>query len=69
MTAPLRVIAERSGNQLGTIERVEDGSIATEGLGASIFEQIRDGKGWNDQQTFEALADGGYSNGYVTVRA
>lgn len=65
----LRVVSEKSGKQLGTIARTNDGAIAAEGLGQAIFEQIRDGKGWGDQETFEALADGGYSNGYVTVRA
>lgn len=69
MSALLTVISEKSGNQLGTIARADDGSITTEGLGRDIFDQIKGGKGWDDRQTFDALADGGYSNGYVTVKA
>lgn len=69
MSALLTVISESSGNQLGTIARAEDGTIVAEGLGQDIFDQIKNGKGWDDRQTFDALADGGYSNGYVTVKA
>lgn len=65
----LRVISEKSGNELGTIALADGGSIDASGLGRDIFEQIKGGKGWDDQQTFEALADGGWSNGYVSVRA
>lgn len=67
MSALLRVISEKSGNQLGTIARADDGGVALEGLGQAIFEQVKEGKGWDDSQTFQALLDG-WSNGYVTVR-
>ena len=66
--ATLRVIDEATSEQLGTIARADDGSMATDGLGQPIFEQIKGGKGWDDNRTFEALLDGGWSNGYVSVR-
>lgn len=64
----LSVIDEAQGTQLGTISRAADGEVATTGLGQAILEQIQNGKGWDAQQTFAALADGGWSNGYVTVK-
>jgi len=65
----LRVIGEATSKQLGTIARADDGAISAEGLGRDIFDQIKRGKGWDDKQTFDALVDGGWSNGYVSVRA
>ena len=65
----LKVISEDSGSQLGTITRADDGTITTEGIAEPIFEQIRRGKGWNEQDTFDALAEGGWSNAYATIPA
>src|SRR5688572_17621192 len=67
--ATLRVIDEASSEQLGTSARADDGSIATDRRGQPIFEQIKGGKGWDDNQTFEALLDGGWSTGYASTRA
>jgi hypothetical protein len=65
----LRVVSESSGQELGTITLTDAGQVETTELGGDIFEQVRRGKGWDERQTFDALADGGWSNGYVTVRA
>ena len=68
MTTTLRVIDEKTSGQLGSIARAEDGTIAADGLGRDIFDQIKNGKGWDEKTTFDALLDGGWSNGYVSVR-
>lgn len=65
----LQVVDESSGTSLGTIARGEDGVIHTDGLGQAIFEQISGGVGLDEQETFDALVEGGWSNGYVTVKA
>lgn len=65
----LYVIAEQSGAELGTITRAADGSIQADQLGETVFEQLRDGNGWDDEETFDVLAEGGYSNAYWTVKA
>lgn len=65
----LRVLDEGTGTSLGAISRADDGAINAEGLGQDIFDQIKNGKGWDEQTTFDALADGGWSNGYVTVKS
>lgn len=69
MTTTLRVIDEETSAQLGAIVRADDDTVQASGLAQAIFEQIREGKGWNDIRTFEELLDGGWSNGYVSIRA
>jgi len=64
----LQVVDENSGKSLGSIARGEDGVIHTDGIGQAIFEQVQGGLGWDEQESFDALVDGGWSNGYVSVR-
>ncbi len=66
--ATLRVVSEPSrDDSLGTITLTADGVVQATELGQDIFDAIRRGRGWTDRQIFDALADGGWSNGYVTV--
>lgn len=64
----LNVIDESSGDTLGTIARGEDGIIQADETGQAILDQISGGQGWDEQATFDALVEGGWSNGYITVR-
>jgi hypothetical protein len=62
----LRLVSERSSNELGRIE-LTDGVVAFSNDNArDVFTQFQRVANWSDQETFDALATG-WSNGYITI--
>lgn len=65
----LEVVSQKTGKVLGTITMNGDETVETTRLGQDILDSAQLKLNLNAAGAFAALADGGWSNGYVTVRA
>ncbi len=68
MTTILRLVSERSGNDVGWISLDGDAVDFSDADARKVFESYRRIGGWTDSEAFEALSMG-WSNGYVTIPA
>lgn len=65
----LEVVSQKTGKVLGTITATNNGAVEATGLAQDIFDSAQRRLDRSAADTFAALSDGGWSNGYVTVRA